>query len=112
MSTQTITMKLILEHCKNPDVRGGYRDMPVDPKRIEVEVTDLLDARKKFIAWRERNHLGGGNITKRSGTVMQGKAIVARISYNGRAWAPDGTEIRLNPTDVLACEEDWNAKAA
>ena len=84
-------MKLTLAHTANPDVRGGYWDgVPAGPKRQVVEVASLAEASAKFVAWRDANGLGGGNIDGRHGCgeVRDGTKVVARISYNGRAWEP------------------------
>lgn len=97
-------MKLKLQHCKNVDLMygqgngTGYWDAPVDPRHMLVDVADLADAQRKFISWRDRNHLGGGNMTRNCGDVMEGRKIVARISYNGRVWDANGKEIPLDPT--------------
>lgn len=86
-------MKLILQHGSNIDVRGGYWETPVDPKLTAQTVTTIAEGRAAFVAWRERNHLGGGNMTKRSGELWQdAKTLLGRFSYNGRFWNPDGTE--------------------
>ena len=93
-------MELILAHASNPDIAGGYWQPSVDPKRTVVEVPSLAAARSAFIAWRDRNGLGSGNIARDGGLVSEGKKPLARISYNGKVWTPEafsfGTEIVLD----------------
>ncbi len=87
-------MKLKLEHVKNVDLMHGqgngtgYWEPPIDPNKMVVEVTTLAEASKALCAWRERNGLGSGNIGGKCGEVLDGEKLVARISYNGRAWEP------------------------
>jgi hypothetical protein len=80
-------LTLLLENCPNPDFNESYRT-----QRFRVKVPDLRTAvavARKFI---EDNSLGGGNF---SSEVLDGKKYIARISYNGRVWAPGGKEILL-----------------
>lgn len=81
---------LILSHGPNPDVRGGYWGAPADPGRERrVPVASLAEASRALRAFVERNELGGGNMTRRTGTVLGADGgQVARVSYNGRVWRP------------------------
>jgi hypothetical protein len=90
-------MKLILEHGKNPDIDGGgYWTEPEDPKLAMKTVATLSEAQSEFIAWRDRNGLGGGNMTKRSGQVWKdAKTMVGRFSYNARLWDAAGKELEV-----------------
>jgi hypothetical protein len=88
-------MKLILEYAPNPDLMNGqgngsgFWGSPVDFPKQAPEVKSLKDAQKKFVAWRERNQLGGGNMARHTGEVYDDKKkCIARISYNGRVWTP------------------------
>lgn len=82
--------KLTLSHAKNPDIAGGYWDEPIDG-RAKVDVATMQEAAQVCRAYIDRNGLGAGNWT--GGKLYQGKKQVARVSYNGRVWAMDGTEI-------------------
>ncbi len=86
-------MKLNLNHAANIDICGGYWQEPTDPKRQTAEVTNIKEARKTFNAWQNRNGLGSGNMTRKTGELHDGKTLVGRFSYNGRFWLPDGTEL-------------------
>ena len=87
-TTKGVEMRVILEHGANPDIDGGYWDETIDKKHTAKTVGTLSDARAAFIAWRDRNGLGGGNMTKECGTVYEGKKAIAKISFNGRVWTP------------------------
>lgn len=85
-------MIVTLKHAKNPDIAGGYWQEPVDPPKAQkVEVASLAEASQACRAYIERNGLGGGNWT--GGNVTDNGKTIARVSYNGRVWAPDGTEL-------------------
>ena len=87
-------MRLVLEHGTNVDLMHGqgngtgYWQPPNCPKRQEVKVGDLAAAVLVYRAWISKTGLGSGNITRDSGTVRDGKKVVARVSYNGRVWTP------------------------
>lgn len=98
MKLEHKTLILRLEHTPNPDIHGGYWEAPIDPKKDTREVATLAEARRHFREWIERNGLGGGNMTKRSGEVTEGGKLIGRFSYNGRFWLPDGTEGKI-PTE-------------
>ena len=87
-------MKLLLYHAKNPDLMygqgngTGYWVEPIDPRKMVIEVADLSHARQALRDWVERNELGCGNMAADCGDVIVDGRIVARISFNGRVWAP------------------------
>ncbi len=91
---ETGELTLILSHGPNPDVRGGgYWGAPPDPGRERrVPVASLAEASRALREFIERNELGAGNMTRRTGTVLgPGGCAVARVSYNGRVWRPGTT---------------------
>lgn len=98
------TMTLLLEHGPNPDIQGGYWDgTPPGPKRKTIEVPDLESGRKAYRTWIGENGLGGGNMTRASGTIKNGETVIGRFSYNGRLWDKDDKEI-LVPTQTAQTE--------
>lgn len=79
-------------HAGNPDIGGGYH-VPMDREgRHDSDVRTLRQASMLCRLYIERNQLGGGNWTGGAVRNAEGK-IVARVSYNGRVWRPDGTEV-------------------
>lgn len=85
-------LEVKFSHCKNPDICGGYWQHPLDAGRPRWIKTNSLDEAADFCrAFIARNELGSGNWN--GGTVRQGKKIVARVSYNGRVWTPEGVAI-------------------
>lgn len=75
-----------------------------DPKKVTV--FSLVEASKTARAYISFWNLGGGNWTGDAGKLVDrttGK-VVARVSYNGRVWREDGTEIDRATTlaDLLA----------
>ncbi len=61
------------------------------PKQT-VSVNDLNDASAKFSFFRDANNLGASDLLGKCGDVMEGKKLVATVSYNGRVWGLDGKE--------------------
>jgi len=84
--------QVTLSHAKNPDIAGGYWNEAPTEGRAKVAAATMQEAASLCRAFIERNSLGGGNWT--GGKVYQGKKQVARVSYNGRVWAMDGSEIK------------------
>ncbi len=69
----------------NPDFgQDACHSLPGVP-RLTVRVATLRAASEICRVYIEHHNLGGGNWI--GGEVKRGKVVVARISYNGRAWA-------------------------
>lgn len=58
--------------------------------RIDLPVSSLEEASKCFAAHRDGFGFGASAMRKGCGDVRQGRALIGRISYNGRIWTPDG----------------------
>jgi hypothetical protein len=93
--------KVLLASVGNPDFRqDSRRSLPGVPRRT-LRVASLADASKACRAYIAHYELGGGNWL--GGEVKQGGKIVAKISYNGRAWEPGNwptKEITFTPEAV------------
>ena len=57
------------------------------------DLNECSRACREFI---NENDLGGGQWTGGDIYRADDQVVVARVSYNGRVWALDGSEIRLN----------------
>ena len=78
--------KVLLASVGNPDFgQDSRRSLPGVPRRT-IRVASLADASKACRAYIAHYELGGGNWL--GGEVKQGNEVVAKISYNGRAWEP------------------------
>ncbi len=81
--------KVLLASVGNPDFgQDSRRSMPGVPRRT-LRVASIADASKACRAYIAHYELGGGNWL--GGEVSKaGKAgaVIAKISYNGRAWEP------------------------
>ena len=78
--------KVLLASVGNPDFgQDSRRSLPGVPRRT-IRVASLADASKACRAYITFYELGGGNWL--GGEVKQGNEVVAKISYNGRAWQP------------------------
>lgn len=85
-------MTVSLTSVGNPD-HGQDHDAPVyGVEDTTAEVDSLAHASAVCRAWILKNDLGGGNWS--GGRVSVDGKVVARISYNGRVWATDGSEVR------------------
>jgi hypothetical protein len=89
-----------LGHHPNFDISGsnGYWQDPIDPALPFAQPAgSLADAARICRDFIARNGLGGGNWGAPFGDVYAASGSetgrVARISYNGRIWDDDGTEI-------------------
>lgn len=63
--------------------------------RQRVRVMTLKAASEHWCAHRDSFRLGASDMLRGNGNVKQGGKLVARVSYNGRVWNPDGTEVTL-----------------
>jgi hypothetical protein len=59
-----------------------------------VRVQTLDEARALWVALRDADALGASDMARGCGEYREGGVLVARVSYNGRMWAADGSEIR------------------
>lgn len=72
-----------------------YVRTPGIPKSNVVAVPSLNLASEIFCQERDKYALGASDLKKMDGNVLdEDLKLVARISYNGRIWAPDGKEIK------------------
>jgi hypothetical protein len=86
---------LKLAYTSNPDIRGGYwNGKPSCPSVTRVPVESFADASKTLRAWVETWDLGGGNMGRGCGDLLDTATgrKVAHVSFNGRVWNLDGTE--------------------
>ena len=121
--------KVLLASVGNPDFRqDSRRSLPGVPRRT-LRVASLTDASKACRAYIAHYELGGGNwlggevksrasttqassevsVNRSSGRLPQKKrnaekdgVVVARISYNGRAWDPGDWRNEISLTSEVA----------
>lgn len=87
--------KVLLASVGNPDFgQDSRRSLPGVP-RLTLCVTSLADAANASRAYIEHYELGGGNWA--GGEVKRGATVIAKISYNGRAWEPGNWPTREIP---------------
>jgi hypothetical protein len=78
--------KVLLASVGNPDFgQDRRRPLPGVPRKT-LRVASLADASKACRAYIAHYELGGGNWL--GGEVTKDGVVVAKISYNGRAWEP------------------------
>lgn len=78
--------KVLLASVGNPDFgQDSRRSLPGVPRKT-LRVASLADASKACRAYIAHFELGGGNWL--SGEVTKDGAVIAKISFNGRAWEP------------------------
>ena len=95
-------MKVRLAHVPNPDIRGGeicdngYWSKMRREGAMVVNVNSLREAAQTCGQYIGLNDLGSGNWA--GGQIMDDDGNeIARVSFNGRIWAPDGSEIINDP---------------
>jgi hypothetical protein len=91
MTTLKGKCRVILSHASNPDIEGGYWGSRPDKGEISEPVKTLAEASKVCRRYITENDLGGGNWT--GGKVVCNGKAVARVSYNGKVWALDGSRL-------------------
>lgn len=85
-------MLVTMKSRGNPDYnQDPTRSLCGVPKSVAV-VLSLEEASKTCLDYIEEYELGAGNWA--GGEVTQGGQLLARISFNGRIWLPDGTEYK------------------
>lgn len=83
-------MMVLLASVGNPDFQQDpSRALPGVPTTWLL-VESLEDASRQCRAYIAEHNLGGGNWF--GGSVVLYRVPVARISFNGRIWCPDGSE--------------------
>jgi hypothetical protein len=98
------TLTVELAHAPNPDIQGGgyWEGVPPEGVRL-IPVSSVAEASQVCREFLDQWGLGGGNWT--GGDVRENGTVVARISYNGRAWNtfpwghPDHAEIPIPATE-------------
>jgi hypothetical protein len=82
-----ITFSTVLTSVGNPDY--GQSGPQSNRKAVTASSLDALSrlVRAYILEW----DLGGGNWTEPK--VLRNGTLVGRISYNGRIWADNGTEV-------------------
>jgi len=91
MKKEILTIKL--SSCGNPDFPGQkITDRPA-PTLI-LKIRDLKDASKKCRSYIENWNLGGGNWV--GGQIFSGSKQIAQVSYNGRVWDLNDSEIETS----------------
>lgn len=59
-----------------------------------VAVRTLDEARAAWCRYRDASGIGASGMVRGCGEYREGGVLVARVSYNGRMWAVDGSEIK------------------
>ena len=82
----SLPLHLIVETAGNPDF-GQSPDVEHSP-RMDLGVNTLREAITIATRYRDSYDLGGGNWRRAEVLSAHTGRVVARISYNGRAWRP------------------------
>jgi hypothetical protein len=105
-ANRTHPFNVRLTSCGNPDYRQNpNRSLPGVPK-MEAGADSLVECAMLVRAYINHYDLGGGNWS--GGEIVSADGIVlGRVSYNGRLWAPDGSEIpQAGMKTVAECKRD------
>jgi hypothetical protein len=87
--------RVLLSCAHNPDIRSGYWGTPPEGGAYFTCIDTIDAARDECAAYIIRNELGSGNWTGGLVQRWNGRAWIeyCQISYNGRAWLPNGEEV-------------------
>lgn len=58
-----------------------------------VPVKTLDEGRALWLALRDAEDLGSSDMVRGCGEYRESGVVVAKVSYNGRMWTPDGAEV-------------------
>lgn len=94
-----VKLQVELKASPNPDYDRPEHQATVRIKAFRQSVDSFSDASRAVRRFINTNDLGSGNFTGGRLFDEAGK-VVGRVSYNGRVWAQDGSEI-----DAMA--EQW-----
>jgi hypothetical protein len=86
-------MIVTLKASKNVDFAANTRQGSISKKQTQQTVSSFAEASAACRAYIVKYQLGGGNWSGGRVYDDQGQQI-ARVSYNGRVWAMDGSEIK------------------
>lgn len=82
-----------LAHTPNPDINGGYGSARTRPSAKTSPASSYAEASRLCREYITQHDLGGGNWS--GGQVFLDSEQVANVSFNGRVWAMNGTEIQI-----------------
>ena len=89
-----MTMQVEMKASPNPDYDAPDDRATIRIKAFRHTVDSFKDASRAVRHFIKTNELGSGNWT--GGRIFgDGGKIVGRVSYNGRVWNTDGSEIRI-----------------
>jgi hypothetical protein len=100
----TAKLTLVLDNVGNPDFdQDPDKRMPGSKKEtIELTPSNIEKVSDLVHQYTDKHELGGGNFF--SALMHDGKRI-GYLSYNGRIWNKDGTEMKLEDLKKLLA---WN----
>ena len=98
----SVTLKLRLDSCGNPDCRQDPDRSLIGVVGGLVVVDTLEQAKSKCRAFVEDNELGSGNWA--GGQVFANDRLVAYVSYNGRLWTEETASFRNVLRQIEATE--------
>lgn len=84
-----------LHHCPRFETGGYDCGAPACKRKQQIPVGNLKEASEVMRKWITDSELGGSNLDRDCGKVMDGNSLVAKVSYNGRVWGVDGQEIAI-----------------
>ncbi len=105
MKTQLATVRTEAESLAYVKRFSGVLTCGLKGSRERFPVSTLADAAEKYCTARDASECGA-RLMPEAIIYCNGKPC-ARISYNGRVWELDGTEVRLGDRP-LASETDWS----
>ena len=62
---------------------------------VSLPVADLAEGSAAYNLYRKESGLGASHLS--GGRVFSGRALVARVSYNGNVWRPEGWKPGAEP---------------
>jgi hypothetical protein len=88
-----------MKNASELPVTGGYIYLAASgcpTLRIPIQSADMASA--MFQQYRDRNGIGASDMQPHCGSIFAGDGtLVAKVSYNGRVWTPQGLLLQEPP---------------
>ncbi|MER0238939.1 hypothetical protein [Fulvimarina sp. MAC8] len=108
MSSDEKRFRVFLANCGNPDFEEDPDEpLPETRSGFWVKAATLREASRICGSYIAENDLGGGNWSGGEVRLRESDETVARISYNGRAWAPEDPGMTGNRSEI-SLDEDFS----
>jgi hypothetical protein len=93
-------------------IRGGYIVLSAEGMRTrQIPVSSADEPSATWRRFVEDNDLGASDLKRDSGFIYSNdRKLVAKVSYNGRVWTPDGQLLQEHPNPLPSFHSSRNPR--